>query len=253
MNPSKNGLSSAGKTGVVVVLIVVVLAAVYLVPQLSKGGSQPQSSNSSAVPVTGMAALFKDFPTMQVTFDSYDSPNGIITNQSFAYTVLGTSTVTTTTTTTLANGSLVKTTSSGEYTRVEFTTLGVGHNIVAWYNSSGAINEEDVIGERNYTGNGAHNLPFMVPYTSAFGALVSLTDNSTLLSLLTKTTEATTSVGPTQMDVTTYVLETRSPPYSSMTLRIATIPGTNVQLVVYVNEKVTDGSTSHIQVTSLTQ
>jgi hypothetical protein len=254
MNPSKKGLSSAGKTGVVVLLIVIVLAAAYLVPSLSKGGGS-QSSNSSAVRITGMLPLVMDFPKMQVTFDGYDSPNGIVTNESYAYAVLGTSTLYTTTTTTEANGSLAKSTSSTQYTRVEFTTagVGVGQGVIIWYNSSGGIGDEEVLGERNYTGNGVNNLPFMVPYTSSFGGLVSITNNSTLLSLLTKTAEATTSIGPTQMDVTTYVLEARSPPYSSLTVKIATIPGTNVQFVVYVNEKVSDGSTSLLQVTSLTR
>ena len=105
MNPSKSGLSSAGKTGVVVVIIVIVLAAVYLVPSLSKGGGS-QSSNSPAVRITGMLPLVMDFPKMQVAFDGYDSPNGIVTNESYAYAVLGTSTLYTTTTTTEANGSL---------------------------------------------------------------------------------------------------------------------------------------------------
>jgi hypothetical protein len=254
MNPSKKGLSSTGKMGVVVVLIIIVLAAAYIVPTLTKAGGSPgASSNSGAVQITGMVALFKDFPKMQVTADSYNSADGSTTNQSFVYTVLGTSTQHTTTTTTLANGSLVTSTTSTDYTRVEFTTVGIGHNIVAWYNSSGAINEEDVIGERNYTGNGVPNLPFMIPYTSAFGDLVSVTNNATLLSHLIKTSEATMSIGPTQMDVTTYVLTVRSAPYSSMTVRIATIPGTNVTLAVYVNAKLTDGSTSLIQVTSLTR
>jgi len=254
MNPSKKGLSSAGKTGVVVLLIVIVLAAAYLVPSLSKGGgSQSGSSNSPAVRITGMFPLVVDFPKMQVTFDAYDAPNGVLTNESYAYAVLGTATQDTTTTTTQADGKLVTTTNSTEYTRVEFTTIGVGHGVIVWYNSSGGIGDEEVLGERNYTGNGVYNLPFMVPYTSSFGGLVSITNNSTLLSLLTKTSEATTSIGPTQMDVTTYVLEARSPPYSSLTVKIATIPGTNVQFVVYVNEKVSDGSTSLLQVTSLTR
>jgi hypothetical protein len=254
MNPSKKGLSSAGKTGVVVVLIIIVLAAAYLAPSLTKGGGSPsRSSNSSAVQINGMVALFQDFPRMQVAVGSYNSADGSTTNQSLAYTVLGTGTLTTTATTTLANGSKITSSASADYTKVEFTTIGIGHNIVAWYNSTGAIIEEDIIGERNYTGNGVPNLPFMIPYTSAFGELVSVTDNATLLSHLSKTSESTMSIGPTQMDVTTYVLAVRSPPYSSMTVRIATIPGTNVTLAVYVNAKLTDGSTSLIQVTSLTR
>jgi len=232
MNPSKSGLSSAGKAGMVVVLIVIVLGAAYVVPSLSKGGgSQSANSNSAPTPVTGMLSLVGDFPKMEVSLSTYDAPSGLIENQSFAYAVIGT----------------------GAYTKVEFTTVGVGHEIVAWYNSTGVITEEDVIGQRNYTGSGVYTLPFMVPYNSAFGALVSITGNSTLLSFMSKTSEATTGIGPTQMDVSTYVLAVPTPPYSRLTVKMATIPGTDVQFAVYVNQKTTDGSTSLLQVTSLSR
>jgi hypothetical protein len=254
MNPSKRGLSSAGKAGVVVVLIVIVLGAVYLVPSLSKGsGNQSASSNSNTEPITSMYSLIGDFSKMQVMLDAYDAPDGIVTNQSTAYTVLGGATQTTTTTTTLANGQTSTSTNSSQYTRVEFTTIGAGNDVVAWYNSSGGIGDEEVLGERNYTGNGVNNLPFMDPYTSSFGSLVSITDNATLLSLLTKTTEATMSIGPTQMDVTTYVLPGRTSEYTSITAKIATIPGTDVQFAVYLNEEIRDGSTTLLEVTSLTR
>ncbi|MDA4133043.1 MAG: hypothetical protein OK454_07965, partial [Thaumarchaeota archaeon] len=85
MNPSKNGLSSAGKTGIVVVLIVIVLGAAYLVPSLSKGsGSQSATSGSNASEnkITGMPSLFADFRQMQVTVDNYDAPDGFVTNAS---------------------------------------------------------------------------------------------------------------------------------------------------------------------------
>jgi hypothetical protein len=254
MNPSKTGLSSTGKTGVVVVIIVVVLAAVYLVPSLSKGsGNQSVSSQSSGKQITDMYSLIGDFSKMQVTLDAYDAPDGIVSNQSSAYTVLGAASQTTTTTSTLANGQTSTSTSSTEYTRVEFTTIGIGTGVVVWYNSSGGIGDEEVLGERNYTGNGVNNLPFMDPYTSSFGGLVSITDNATLLSSLTKTSEATMSIGPTQMDVTTYVLPGRTSVYSSLTVKIGTIPGTNVTLAVSVNAKTRDGSTSLLQVTSLSR
>jgi hypothetical protein len=254
MNPSKSGLSSAGKTGVVVVIIVIVLAAVYLVPSLSKGGgNQSASSQSGGKQITDMYSLIGDFSKMQVTINSYDAPDGIESNQSSAYTVLGAATQTTTTTTTLANGQTSTSTSSTAYTRVEFTTVGIATGVVVWYNSSGGIGDEEVLGERNYTGNGVNNLPFMDPYTSSFGGLVMITNNATLLSLLTKTSEATMSIGPTQMDVTTYVLSGRTSQYSSLTAKIATIPGTDVQFAVYLNEKIRDGSTTLIEVTSLTR
>jgi hypothetical protein len=233
---------------------VIVLGAIYLVPSLSKGGgNQSVSSKSGSEPVTDMYSLIGDFSKMQVTLDAYDSPDGIVTNQSYAYTGLGAATQTTTTTTTLANGQKSTSTNSTAYTRVEFTTIGVGNSIIIWYNSSGGIGDEEVLGQRNYTGNGVYNLPFMDPYTSSFGSLVSITDNATLLSLLTKTTEATMSIGPTQMDVTTYVLPGRTSEYTSITAKIATIPGTDVQFAVYLNEEIRDGSTTLLEVTSLTR
>jgi hypothetical protein len=238
MNPSKSGLSSAGKTGIVVVLIVIVLGAAYLVPSLSKGGGSQASSSSNAgeKQVTGILSLFGDFPQMQVSVDTYDAPDGFVANQSLSYTVLGKGTI-----------------NSTEYTRVEFATVGQPNMVVGWFNSTGGIGEADLLGQRNYTGNGVYALPFIQTYTSAFEGLVSITDNNTLLSRLSLSSQGLTSIGPTQMDIATYVLAARSPPYSSMTVRIATIPGTNVQLVVYVSQKVTDGSTSLVQVTSLTR
>jgi hypothetical protein len=236
MNPSKNGLSSTGKTGIVVVLIVIVLGAAYLVPSLSKGGSQSASSSSSLNEnqITGILPLFEDFPQMQVSVNNYDAPDGLVTNQSISYAVLGKGTL-----------------NSTEYTRVEFATAGQPEKVIGWFNSTGGIDDVEVLGQRNYTGNGDYALPFIQIYTNAFGGLVSLTDNSTLLSLLSTTSQGVASIGPTQMDVTSYMLIGRSTPYSSLALRIATIPGTSVQLAVYVNEKITDGSTSLVQVTSL--
>ena len=239
MNPSKNGLSSSGKTGIVIVLIVIVLGAAYLVPSLSKGSGTQASSSlyASEKQITGILSLFGDFPQMQISVNTYDAPDGFVANQSLSYTVLGKGTI-----------------NSTEYTRVEFATVGQANMIVGWFNSTGGIEEVDVLGQaRNYTGNGAYALPFIQTYTNAFGGIVSITDNKTLLSRLSVASQGLTSIGPTQMDVTTYVLAARSPPYSSMTVRIATIPGTNVQLAVYVSEKVTDGSTSLVQVTNLTR
>jgi len=237
MNPSKRGLGAAGKTGAVVVLIIVVLGAIYLIPKFSAASqSQASSSNSGVQRITGLPSLFVDFPRMQVLLDVNDPVNGILQDQSYSYTVLGKGTL-----------------NSTVYTRVEFTTVGVGNDVVVWYNSTGGIDEVDLVGVRNYTGNGAANLPFITIYDSAFGTLASIGNNSTLLSLLSKTSEAMTSIGPTQVDVTTYVLRARSYPYSSLTLGLATIPGTNAQLATYLDEKTTDGTNSVLQVTSLTR
>ena len=239
MNPSKNGLSCAGKAGAVVVLIVIVLGAAYLIPSLSKGGgtgSASSSSNLGEKQITGLLSLFGDFPRMQVAVDSYDAPDQVVQNLSLSYSVLGTGTL-----------------NSVQYTRVEFTTAGVGHDVVGWFNSTGGIDRLDVLGQTNYTGNGVANRPFLQIYTSTLGGLVATTDNSTLLSLLTKTSETTRSIGLIQMDVTSYQLVGRVSLYSSLTVEIGTIPGTDVQLAVYVNEKTTTGSTAFFDVTSLTR
>jgi hypothetical protein len=113
------------------------------------------------------------------------------------------------------------------------------------------VNRVDVVGVRNYTGSGAYFLA--QAYTSAYGLIPEISDNATLLSLLSKTSETTTSIGPTTMNVTTYSLAAPTGVYTSLTVKYATIPGTNVQLAVYVSEETTDGSTSTIQVTSLTK
>ena len=237
MNPTRKGLGAAGKAGAVVVLIIVILGAIYLFPKFSAASqSQASSSNSGIKQIAGMPALFYGFTRMQVSVYVNDPVNGIDQNQSYSYTVLGKGTL-----------------NSTVYTRVEFTTVGVGNDVVAWYNSTGGIGEVDVVGVRNYTGNGAGNLPFITIYSNAFGTLASIGDNATLLSLLSKTSEVLTSIGPTQMDVTTYVLSGRSYPYSHLTLQFATIPGTDVQLVTYVDEKTVDGSTTILQVTSMTR
>ena len=213
MNPSKRGLGTAGKASAVVVLIILGLGAIYLIPKFSTSAqSQAPSSNPGAQQVTGMPSLFYDFTRMQVRVDVNDPVDGLVQNENYTYAVLGKGTL-----------------NSTEYTRVEFTTVGVGNDIVAWYNSTGGIGEVDIIGVRNYTGSGAQNLPFMSIYSSAFGTLVSITNNDTLLSQLSKTSEVLTSIGPTQMDVTEYVLPAKSAPYSALTLRLATIPGTSAQ------------------------
>lgn len=237
MNPSKRGLSTGAKAGAVVVLIIVVLGAIYLVPKFTTP-SQAQStgSNSAAEPITGMLSLFHDFSKMQASVNVNDPNNGYTQVQNYTYAVLGKGTL-----------------NSTVYTRVEYTTVGLGDNVVVWYNSTGGIGELDVVGVRNYTGNGAGNLPFITNYDSTFGALVAITNNATLLARLGKTSTVLTSIGPTQMDVTTYVMGGRFAPYSSLTIQIGTIPGTNVQLATELNEKTTDGVTSVVQVTSLTR
>lgn len=237
MNPSKKGLSTGGKAGAVVVLIIMVLGAIYLIPKFSAPSqTQRTGSNPGAEQITGMPSLFYDFSKMQVWVDVNSPLNGNLENANYSYAVLGQGTL-----------------NSTVYTKVEYTTLGLGDDVIVWYNSTGGIGDVNVVGQQNYAGNGSANLPFITNYRSAFGGLISITDNATLLSHLGKTSTVLTSIGSTQMDVTTYVLSGRMSPYSSLTLGVATIPGTSVQLVTYLNEKTTDGTTSVVQVTSLTR
>ena len=237
MNPSRRGVGTGGKVAAVVVLIMLGLGAIYLIPKFTSSQSQGASSNAVPQQITGMPSLFYDFTKMQVAVDLNDPADSFVQNQSYTYTVLGKSTV-----------------DSVQYTRVEYTTVGVGNNdVVVWYNLTGGINEVDVVGVRNYTGNGTKNLPFITSYSGAFGGLVAFANNATLLSHLSKTSEVLTSIGPTQMDVTTYMLSGRSYPYLHLTLQLATIPGTDVQLVTYLDENTYDGSTTVVQVMSMTR
>jgi hypothetical protein len=237
MNPSRRGLGTAGKAGAVIVMLVIVLGTLYLLPRYSSSSqSQPATSNAVPEKITGMPSLFYDFTGMQVSAYINDPADDFVQNQSYTYTVLGTAKL---------NSTL--------YTRVEYTTVGVGNDVIVWYNSTGGINEVEVVGVRTYTGNGTRNLPFITTYTGLFGSLVSVTDNDTLLSLLSKTSDGTAKIGATQMDVSTYMLYGRLYPYSSLTLKVATIPGTSVQLVTYLDEATAAGTSSLLRVTSLTR
>lgn len=164
MDLSKKGISSAAKAAAIIAAVMVVLAVVYFVPSFSTSsvGAAPASSNtrtSSSGPVTqnaGILALFGFFSQidMQVTVLNYNQANGIIQQQSLSYLVLGKGTW-----------------NSTQYTRVEFSTPGVGNTVVAWFNAQGGIDRVDVLGQRNYTGSGAYfvastyvNALTLVPY-----------------------------------------------------------------------------------------
>ncbi len=244
MNPSKSGLSTAGKTGIVVIVILVVLGAAYFAPSLmtnkgtqststqSGGSSSPGSGNQTF----GLLTLFGHFSQMQIVVKSSVSEGGepVVTQQSYAYQVLGRGTL-----------------NSTQYTKVEFSQPGPTDKVVAWFNPNGGIDRLDILGQSNYTGPGAALLSQV--YTTAFGGIPLFTNNATLLSLLTKTSENTTSIGPTQLDVVTYHLAVPTHPYKSIVAEYATIPGTNQRFVVYVDERMTDGTETVLQVTSITQ
>jgi len=256
MNPHREGLSSAGKAGVVVVLIVVVLGAAYAGPSMLAGSgtrlTSSQSTGSSSGSASGPTApdpaaallpLFGYYSQMQVLQSALGAPQGGISpgvNQvTFSYLVLGKATL-----------------NSTQYTRVQFSQSGQAHNVIAWFSPSGRIDRVDVLPGTNYTRSGAGNpgnLPVMQVYVNAFSAITSLATNSTLLSMLSKTTENMTSIGQSQLDVTTYQLAVPTQPYKSLTAKYGLVPGTNAKLLVYFDVKMTDGSETTIQILSLTK
>ncbi len=239
MNPSKNGLSSSAKTGIVVVVVVLVLGAAYLVPSLSKGGgaqaTTAQTEGPNAPAPFSTLSLFGYFPQMSLTVDANDVPNAVTQNSSYSYSVQGKTTL-----------------NSTQYLTVEFSTSGAinANSVIAFFNSTGGIPRVDVVGVRNYTGPGAYVLA--QAYTTAYGLIPAITNNATILSILSKTSSTTMSLGPTKMNVTTYSLGLPTDGFTKLTVKYATIPGTDIQMAVYLSEEESDGSTTLIQVTSLT-
>ena len=244
MNP-KRGLSSAAKAGVVVLVIVIVLGGAYLIPSLSKGSGTSTTSSQSLASgsnpgggnqTLGLLSLFGYFHQMQMMdiVNTLSQQDGAVQQQTLSYIVLGTATF-----------------NSTQHTKVQFSETGVANEVVAWFNPTGVVDRLDVIGARNYTGPGAAILA--QTYTTAFSVITAITNNSTLLSFLSKTSENTTTIGSTQLDVATYHLAVPTPPYKTITVEYATIPGTNQKLAVYLDEKTIDGAETTVQVLSLTK
>jgi hypothetical protein len=246
MNLSKSGLSSAAKTGVIVVIVILVLGGAYLAPSMLKGGGTSTTSSQSGAsclstaganqPI-GLLSLFACFSQMQMDtiVDTQGQPGGTVERMTVAYLVLGTATE-----------------NSTPHTKVEFSEPGSGgSNVIAYFNSTGVVDRIDIVGGKNYSGPGATILA--QTYTTAFGLIPVITNNATLTSMLSKTSENTTSVGPTQLDVTTYHLTAPQAPYKSIIAQYATIPGTNVRFVIYLDEKTTDLTDTTVHVTSITK
>jgi hypothetical protein len=260
MNPAKAGLSTGGKSAVVLVLIVIVLGATYLAP---KPSGTTTSSTSSELTVSapssgantqavGLLPLFGNFSQMQLQESVLDNSQGgvgpIPQVVTVSYLVLGKSTLNSTT--------FISSTTrivSTQYLKVQFSQAGVINNVIAWINQKGGVDRVDILGSRNYTGSGAYTLPAVTTYLSAFGLISGLAGNATLISLLSKTSENMTGIGPTQLDVVTYHLVVPTQPYKSVTAKFATIPGTSTRFLVYFDEKMTDGSETTLQVLSITK
>jgi hypothetical protein len=244
MRSSRRGLSQLGEIGVIALVIIVAVAAYVFVPPLVKGGGGSQTTTSLGGPnpiadtTHGIFPLVTTFKDLTLVLDVNDESAQYSQNSTYAYTVLGKGTL-----------------NSTQYTRVEFSTLGETHFTVAWYNSTGGLGRLDVVGLRNYTGTEAalDNLPYIQTYVNAFYTLISISNNATLNALLTKTSQASGSIGSTKVNLATYTLETRTASISKATERVASIPGTNIAMMVYLSEKLSDGSTYLFQVTTLTR
>jgi hypothetical protein len=241
MDTSRRGLSQAGEIGVIVLVAVVLVAAYVFVPPLVKS-SAPQTTTSIGGPnpiadqSQGIYPLVTTFKDLTLVVDINDVAAQYTQNSTYSFTVLGKGTL-----------------NSTQYTKVDFSTLGQTHDTVAWYNSTGGLGQLDVIGLRNYSGNGLPQLPYIQTYANAFYGLISITDNATLNALLTKTSQAATTIGHTKAEVTTYTLEEKTPSISKVTEKVASIPGTNIVMMVYLYEELAGGSTYVFQVTSLEQ
>jgi hypothetical protein len=236
MNPSRSGLSSIAKIAVVIVIALLVLSGIYLAPSLlsNKKSSPTVVGSSGGTHTFGLLQLFKYFPQLQLKSAVYNpsGSGGTMQEEVFSYTVLG-------------NASFQGT----HNLKVEFSTTGGGDNIVGWFNSSGVVDELDIIGGTNYTGPAA---PLLAQtYVDTFSLITTATNNATLFSLLNETSQNTTRIGSAQLAVSTYHLTTKDRTYDSITAEYATIPGTFQKLMVYLDERLTDGVENTFQVTSL--
>ena len=260
MNPAKAGLSTGSKSAVVLVLIVIVLAAAYLAPSkqgltttnsTSSQPSGPASSSGANTQALALLPLFGNFSQMQLQESAVDNSQGggpIPQVVTVSYLVLGKATLSSTT-----RVSSTTRTDTTQYLKVEFSQAGVINNVIAWINQKGGVDRVDILGSRNYTGSGAYTLPAVTTYLSAFGLISALAGNATLISMLSKTSENMTAIGPTQLDVATYHLVVPTQPYKSVTAKFATIPGTSTRFLVYFDAKMTDGSETTLQILSITK
>ena len=246
MKPARSGLGTPAKAGIVVIIVVLVLAAAYLAPSMSSGGGTSSSSTSQSAGQSsslftgsqdiGLSDLFGHFSQMQINEATYDHSEGnaLIDQHTLGYQVLG-------------KASLNNT----QYTKVQFTQVGESNTEVAWFNPQGGIDRVDVLGAANYTGTSAS--VYVQIYVAAFSLITGTSNNSTLFTILSKASEATTSIGPTALDVATYTLAAPTPPYTSVTVKYTTIPGTNLRLAVYFDENTSDLMEATTQVLSITK
>ena len=205
----------------------------------SKSTSSTQSAGTVTYPTTqvqlrGLIDLFGNFSRMAITTSYLDEVNEASGSSSVSYVVLGRTTL-----------------NSTRYYKVEFKNAFGNTSEIAWFSPQGRIDRVDVLGDKNYTGSAAAF--FTRLYTNSFSLVPAWSYNVTLLSGLQKTGESIRSIGPTQMDVARYGLPRVTSAYANFTAEIATIPGTNARLAVYVFQQTLDGSNVLLQVTSVTR
>jgi hypothetical protein len=241
MNPARSGLTTAAKGGIVAILAILVVGAAYLaLPSLSTGSvthSTSSSVSSAGSQPLGVLSLIGYFSHMQIQLTTYDNSEGVGVvdqQQNIAYVVLGKATL-----------------NSTQYTKVEFTQTGIGNNVIVWFNPQERIDRVDVLGVKNYTGAGAA-VYASIPM-GAMSFVTSFSNNATLFSLLSKTTESTMTIGSTQMVVTTYVIAQPAFPLTKFTIKFGTIPGTDTKIAVYLDTETSDLMESVVEVTSLTK
>ena len=241
---------TVGTRNIVIVLAVVSVLALGAYVAISSGQFSPpnasskstsstQSTGTVTYPTTqaqlrGLLDLFGNFSQMAITTSYLDEANEASGSSSVSYVVLGRTTL-----------------NSTHYYRVEFKNSFGNTSEIVWFNPRGGIDRVDVLGDKNYTGFEA--ALFTQLYSVAFSLVPAWSYNATLLSGLQKTGESVRSIGPTQMNIARYELPMVTSAYTNFTAEIATIPGTNARLAVYVFQQTLDGSNVLLQVTSVTR
>jgi hypothetical protein len=246
VNHLKHGLTTGAKVGAVIILLLLILAAAYLALSRSTSGgvsssaSSSQSgpsSNSSASTFSsaGLLSPFISFSQLQVQGYTIDHGEaGAISDQfNMSYRVLGKASL-----------------NSTQYTKIDFSQSSPPtQEVIAWFNPQGGIDRVDVIALGNHTG--PQSSIYAQLYLGALASVTALSNSTSFLSLLSKTTQTTTKIGQTQLDVTTYTLPKPTGLYEAVTLKVATIPGTSSSMIVYYDVSTNDQLENIFQVTGL--
>lgn len=247
MNLRRGTVSTRNTAAALAVAAVLVIGAYVIINsgQFSapKASSKLTSltSSTATLPVIisqsqlhGILNLFGNFSRVELSTSYSDEVNEDAGHAGASYVVLGR---------TFLN--------STNYYRVEFKNLGSNTSEIAWFTPQGGIDRVDVPRNKNYTGPGAAF--YAQTFTSFFSLLPALSNNATLLSGLQKTGTSVESIGLTQMSITTYGLRQPTSAYTNFTVKIATVPGTNIKLVIYFFQEYPNRSNYLFQVVSLTR